>query len=149
MDLIMELMKDTYLLRPETIEKTMGKIWRRYQLLLDDSKNIEELWEARAYLYVIGYLYPEEFGPEAIDRRLKYLREPLTLLEFLEMVDRKKVGKEYKSDPLFVKLEKLYKVIKKYKQLVKNNSYLDEKRFNEKERKLIGNKNDRQIAMGF
>lgn len=117
--------------------------------MLDNSKNIEELWEARAYLYIIGYLYPEEFGPEAIGRRLKYLRKPLTLLEFLDMIDRKKIDKEHKSDPLFAKLERLYRVIKKYKQLVKNNSYLDETRFNEKERRLIGNKNSRKIAMGF
>ena len=149
MDLIMELMKNTYLLRPEAIEKIMAKIWRRYQSLLDSSKNIEELWEARVYLYVIGYLYPEEFGLKAIDRRLQYLRKPLTLLEFLDMIDKKKTSKEYKSDPLFVKLETLYGVIKKYKQLVKNNSYLDERRFNERERKLIGNKNGRKIAMGF
>lgn len=149
MDLVIELMKNTYLLRPESIEKTLAKIWRRYQSLLDNSKNIEELWEARAYLYVIGYLYPEEFGPEAIDRRLKYLQKPLTLLEFLDMIDRKKIDREHKSDPLFVKLERLYQIIKKYKQLVKNNSYLDETRFNEKERKLMGNKNNRKIAMGF
>ena len=149
MDLIVELMKNTYLLRPGTIEKIMSKIWQRYQSLLDSSKNIEELWEARVYLYVIGYLYPEEFGLKAIERRLPYLREPLTLLKFLDMIDKKKVSKKYQSDPLFVKLETLYKVIKKYKQLVKNNSYLDELRFNETEQKFIGRKNDREVAIGF
>ena len=37
----------------------------------------------------------------------------------------------------------------KYKQLVKNNSYLDEKRFNEKEKEIIGDKSDAEIALGF
>jgi hypothetical protein len=149
MDLVVELMKNTYLLRPEAVEKDMDLIWKRYQHLLDNSKTIEELWEARVYLYMIGYLYPEKFGLEAIERRLKFLREPLTLKDFLYAIDTRNIGKEWKSDPLFMKLERLYSAIKKYKQMVKNNSYLDEDRFNSKQKELIGDKSELEIALGF
>lgn len=149
MDLIADLMRNTYLLRPDAVEKTLDSIWHKYQHTLDTCKTIEELWEARAYLYVIGYLYPEEFGLQAIERRLKYLQDPMTLQEFLTDVDTGNISAASGSDPLFVKLERLYSAIKKYKQLVKNNSYLDEKRFNEKEKEIIGDKSDAEIALGF
>jgi len=149
MDLLVELLKNTYLFRIEKIEEIMEKMWEQYQFLLDNAKNIEELWETRVYLYVLGYFYPEKFGVEAIERRLKYLQKPLSLIEFLDMIDKEKVSEEYKTDLLFVKLEKLYRIIKKYKQLIKNNSYLDEERFNKKEQELIGEKDDREIALGF
>ena len=149
MDLIVELMKDTYLLRPEAIEQVMEDIWKKYQKMLDESTSVEDLWEARVYLYVLGYLYPEKFGLEAIERRLKYLKEPMTLVEFLDTVDKDVASSGQRSDPLFVKLEKLYRAIRKYKQLVKNNSYLDEKRFDAKELELLGDKDERSIALGF
>jgi hypothetical protein len=142
-------MKNTYLLRPEAVEKNMDMIWKRYQHLLDNSKTIEELWEARVYLYMIGYLYPEKFGLEAIERRLKFLREPVELKDFLYAVDTNNVSEEMRSDPLFVKLNALYSAIKKYKQMVKNNSYLDEERFKKREKELIGDRSEFEIALGF
>lgn len=149
MDFITELLKNTYLFKIEKIEEITEKMWQKYQFFLDNAKNIEELWEARTYLYILGYFYPEKFGVEAIERRLKHLQKPLSLIEFLDMIDKEKVSEEYKADLLFVKLEKLYKIIKKYKQLVKNSSYLDEQRFNKKEKELLGEKSDREIALGF
>ena len=125
MDTVTELLKNTYLLRVEEIEKTMENLWQKYQFILDNAKSIEELWEARVYLYILGYFYPEEFGIEAIKRRLKHLINPLSLVEFLDMIDKEKISEIYKTDLLFIKLEKLYNIIKKYKQLIRNNSYLD------------------------
>ena len=40
-------------------------------------------------------------------------------------------------------------LIKKYKQLIINNSYLDEQRFNEKKRELLSEKTHRETALGF
>ena len=149
MDLIKELLRNTYLLRIDKIEEVIERIWEEYQLILDDANNIEELWEARVYLYFVGWFYPEKFGIEAIERRLKHLYNPLSLLEFCDVIDKEKVTKEHREDLLFVKLEKLYRLIKKYKQLIINNSYLDEERFNKREKELIGEKSHRETALGF
>ena len=149
MDLITELLRNTYLLRVNKIDNLMNDIWKRYQYLLDNANNIEELWEARVYLYVIGWFYPEKFGIQAIERRLKHLHHPISLIEFFNMIDKNEVSEEQRQDLLFIKLEQLYKVIKKYKQLIKNNSYLDEKRLNEKERRFIGKRGSRDTALGF
>ncbi len=149
MDLIKELLKNTYLLRIDKIEEIIERIWEEYQLILDDANNIEDLWGARVYLYFVGWFYPEKFGIEAIERRLKHLHNPLSLIEFFDMIDKGKVTKEHREDLLFVKLERLYGLIKKYKQLIINNSYLDEERFNKIEGELIGEKNERGVAFGF
>ncbi len=149
MDLIKELLKNTYLLRLDKIEEIIERIWEEYQLILDDANDIEKLWEARVYLYFVGWFYPEKFGIEAIDRRLKHLENPISLVEFLDMIDKEKIDLKQKEDLLFVKLERLYRLIKKYKQLIINNSYLDEQRFNQKEKELIGDKTYRDISLGF
>ena len=149
MDLIKELLKNTYLLRLEEIERIIERIWEEYQLILDDANDIEKLWESRVYLYFVGWFYPEKFGIEAIERRLKHLEKPISLIEFFDMIDKEKIDLEQKEDLLFIKLERLYRLIKKYKQLVKNNSYLDEERFNRKEKELIGEKTHRETALGF
>ncbi len=149
MDLIKELLKNTYLLRLDKIEMIIERIWEEYQLILDDANDIEKLWEARVYLYFVGWFYPEKFGIEAIERRLKHLEKPISLIEFFDMIDKEKIDPEQKGDLLFIKLERLYRLIKKYKQLVINNSYLDEQRFNQKEKELLSEKTHREIALGF
>jgi len=148
MDLVSELLKNTYLFRIEKIEEITRKIWEKYQFLLDNAKEIEGLWEARVYLYVLGDFYPEKLGIEAVERRLKHLHNPLSLMEFLDMIDKEKISKEQRADLLFVKLERLYRIIKKYKQLIKN-GYLDEQKFNKKEKELLGEKSYRDVALGF
>lgn len=102
MDLITELLKNIYLLRVEKIEEITKEIWQKYQSILNSASNIEELWEARVYLYVLGWFYPEKFGIESIKRRLKHLKNPISLMGFLDMIDKNKVNAEDREDLLFV-----------------------------------------------
>ena len=123
-------LKYTYLLDTDNIRKELQKLWNRYLSILDNP-DWEDLNEARAILYLVGYWYPEEVAPAAIDRRLHLLQRPLTLIEFFTLVDSKdKDLIKQRKDPLFVKLEDYYKLIKEFKNMhVGGKWYLDEERF--------------------
>ncbi len=125
-----KVLKYTYLLEVARIRKELQKLWDRYQSILDNP-NWEELNEARAILYLIGYWYPEEVAPEAIERRLHLLEKPLTLMEFFTLVDSEdKDLTKRRKDPLFIKLENYYKLVKEFKNMhIGGKWYLDEERF--------------------
>lgn len=127
---MINLLKYTYTLQIEKIDKELKKYWRRYQEILE-KPNWEKLNEARAILYLLGQVYCEKIAPEAIKRRLHLLNKPLSLLKFLTMIDNNsKELKKYRKDGLFFKLEKFYKLIKKIKnKFVGGRYYLDEERF--------------------
>lgn len=130
---MIELMKYTYLMQPEMVEKELEKLWTRYQKLMD-SKDEEDLAEARAILYLTGNIFCEQIAVGAIERRLHLLKEKLSLVEFLDLIDKESGRlKELREDELFAKLEKFYRVVKNYKNRhVGGKFYLDEEKFIEK-----------------
>jgi hypothetical protein len=125
-----KLLKYTYLLDTERINEEVEKLWERYQSILSNP-NWDDLNEARAILYILGYLYPEEIAPEAIERRLHLLKQPINIDEFLHMIDFKAHNlDEHRKDKMFVDLEKFYEIIKKIKnRYVGGVWYLDEEKF--------------------
>ncbi|MFA6184085.1 MAG: hypothetical protein WC682_03205 [Parcubacteria group bacterium] len=125
------LLKNTYLLDVEKIKERLNKLWDRYQKILK-KPTWKNLNEARAILYLTGQIYCEKIAPEAIERRLHLLKCPMSLLEFLSLVDSgsKEKLKKSRKDGLFVELEKYYKLIKNFKNKFNGGKYyLDEERF--------------------
>jgi len=126
-----EILKYTYLLDSKKLYEVLTRMWERYQHILENP-NWDDLNEARAILYIIGYLFPEQIAPEAIKRRLHLLAEPLDELDFYQIVDsQNKVEQaKRKDDALFLEMVKYYKVVKSFKNKTnKGIWYLDEDRF--------------------
>ena len=129
-----DLLKYTYLLDIKNIENEIARLWNRYQKILNSKKlSWEDLNEARAILYFLGYLYPEKIALESLENRIKIVRPKISLDEFFLAIDGndKEILKKYKNNEKFNKLKNFYKIVKNIKNKVKNNSYLDEQRFNE------------------
>jgi len=124
------LLKDTYLLDAKNVEKDLIRLWKRYQYILNNP-NWEDLNEARAILYLTGRIYCEQIVPEAIRKRLNQLKKTISEIEFYTAIDsNSKDLKTYRKDKLFSKLEKLYLIVKKYKNKETSGQYyLDEERF--------------------
>jgi len=123
-----EILKYTYLLDSKKLDEALTKLWERYQHILENP-NWDDLNEARAILYIIGYLFPEQIAPEAIKRRLHLLAEPLDELDFYQIVDSgdKRELKNRQDDKLFFKMVDYYKVAKDFKNKInKGIWYLDE-----------------------
>lgn len=134
-----DLLKYIYLLDTKKIKKSIENLWDRYQKILDDKKsNWEDLNEARAVLYFIGYLYPEKIALDSLEKRIKFIRPSISLDEFLSAIDRKNVIilKKYKNNKKFVQLRDFYLIVKDIKNRTKNGTYLDERRFNKIYKKL-------------
>jgi uncharacterized protein (UPF0218 family) len=132
-----QLLKFTYMLEPEKIEIELETFWKRYLQILENP-NWEDINEARAILYIIGFLYTEQIGPEAIERRLHLLENQMDMSEFLHYIDSDSDRLiDFRNDPLFIKLEKLYRIIKKFKNLEADGRlYLNEDKFIELYNKL-------------
>ncbi|MBR9702010.1 hypothetical protein GOV13_03745 [Candidatus Pacearchaeota archaeon] len=129
---MIELLKKTYLLKPEDIEIELDKHYKRYQEILNRTKEIwEDMNEARAILFLTGQVYCEQIAPQAIERRLHLLKEKMELVKFFELIDSNSEQlEELRKDSLFVELEKFYRIIKEYKNKYDNGKfYLDEERF--------------------
>lgn len=128
-----DLLKNTYLLDTKEIKKSIESLWKRYQAILDNKKSSwEDLNEARAILYFLGYLFPEKIVVGSLEKRIKYIEPKISLDKFLLAVDKKdkNVLDRYKNNKKFKKLKDFYIIVKNIKNRVKNNSYLDENRFN-------------------
>jgi hypothetical protein len=128
-----DLLKHTYLLDVEKIEEDIERLWRRYQEILDNKKSSwEDLNEARALLYFLGYLYPEKIALDSFERRVKYIKPSIVLDRFLSAIDGndKRILEKYKKNKRFNKLKEFYLIVKDIKNRTKNKTYLDEKRFN-------------------
>ena len=129
-----DLLKYTYLLNVEKIKERIELLWERYQGILDDKESSwEDLNEARAILYFLGYLYPEKIALESLENRIKHIKPEINLDEFLLAIDGedKEVLDRYIENDKFNKLKEFYLIVKEIKNRVKNNTYLDEGRFNE------------------
>ncbi len=146
---MIELVKYTYLLDAEKIKEELDKLWKRYKKIIETSdSNWKELNEARAILYLTGDVYCEKIAVEAIQRRLRLLKQPITLQEFFNLVDSNSEKlNELRQDELFRKLEEFYKIIKEYKnKYEKGKFYLDEERFIELYNKLNP---DKDLKLGY
>jgi hypothetical protein len=128
-----ELLKYTYLLDVKGVRRSIELLWSKYQKILDNKKSSwEDLNEARAILYFIGYLYPEKIALQSLASRIKHVKPGISLDRFLRATDRNDrivLGK-YKNNDNFNKLKEIYLAVKDIKNRVKNNAYLDEERFN-------------------
>ncbi len=127
------LLKYTYLLNTKEIEKSIERLWKRYQNILNSKKSSwKSLNEARTILYLLGYLYPEKIALESLEKRIQYIEPAISLDEFLSAIDENniKILNKYKKNKKFNTLKDFYLIIKRIKNRVKNNSYLDEERFN-------------------
>ena len=127
------LLKYTYLLNTKEIEKSIERLWKRYQNILNNKKSSwKNLNEARTILYLLGYLYPEKIALESLEKRIQYIEPAISLDEFLSAIDENniKILNKYKKNKKFNILKDFYLIIKRIKNRVKNNSYLDEERFN-------------------
>ena len=144
-----ELMKYTYMLDLGNIEKELEKLWSRYTEILDNQEaSWEDMNEARSILYLTGQIYCEEIAVGAIERRLHLLKNELSLVEFFNLIDSNSENlAELRDDELFAKLEKFYKIIKKYKNnYVSGKYYLDEEKFIEKHEEINP---DKDLKMGY
>jgi hypothetical protein len=129
-----ELLKNTYLLKTKKIKKNIELLWLEYQKILNNKKSSwEDLNQARAILYFLGYLYPEKVALESLEKRIIFIRPKITLDKFLTAIDRKnkKILNKYKNNNKFNELKEFYLIVKNIKNKIKNNSYLDEERFNQ------------------
>ena len=134
-----DLLKYTYLLDTENIKKSIKKLWNRYQKILDNRKsNWENLNEARAILYFVGYLYPEKIALDSLEKRIKFVKPSISLDKFLLAIDRDdiKILKKYAKNRRFNQLKGFYLIVKDIKNRTKNGTYLDEGRFNSIYKKL-------------
>lgn len=124
------VLKYTYLMDVQNIDKELTRLWVRYQQILN-KPNWEDLNEARAILYFIGHIYCENIAPKAIERRLHLLSTPLSLLEFFTLIDtNSSTINQYNNDHLFQQLQQFYLLIKKHKNnFVGGQHYLDEEKF--------------------
>ncbi len=130
---MVELLKKTYLLDVEGVSEEMERHWARYQEILDlEDASWRDLNEARAILYILGYLFPEKIALESIESRTALLVPPLEVEDFLRMIDTDDIAamQSYREDRLFHKLKDLYIAVKSMKNRVKGGSFLDEERFN-------------------
>ncbi len=128
-----DLLKYTYLLDIKKLTEKIENLWQKYQEILNNHKTSwEDLNEARAILYFLGYLYPEKIALESLEHRVKLINPKISLDEFLLAIDgnNKTVLNKHKKNKKFNRLKEFYLIIKGIKNRVKNNTYLDEGRFN-------------------
>ncbi|MFH0808790.1 MAG: hypothetical protein V1888_04210 [archaeon] len=146
------LLKYTYLMRLEKIDEELGNLWERYQKILDNPNlTWEDINEARAILFVTGKIYLEQISTEAIEKRLKHLREDFRLVEFLHTIDSNSPRLEkLRTCPKFKELEIYYRIIKKHKNKHTGGKfYLDEERFIKKHRELSPDKESKVGYKGY
>ncbi|MFZ5955548.1 MAG: hypothetical protein ACOYT4_03910 [Nanoarchaeota archaeon] len=146
---MIELMKYTYMMEPEKIKAELENLWKRYKEIVEnDNPAWDEINEARAILFLTGHIYCEQIAVGAIERRLHLLKEKLSLIEFFDLIDKESLRlKELRKDELFEKLERFYRIVKKYKnRLEKGRLYLDEDKFIQRYEKSNPNKD---LKMGY
>ncbi len=144
---MINLLKYTYLLDTEKIQKELDSLWKKYSDILK-KPNWDDLNEARSILYLTGNFYCEKIAPEAIERRLHLLKKEISLIDFLTLVDSKSERlSELRKDPMFAKLETFYLIVKNFKNnFVGGDYYLNEEKFI----KLYNKHNpDKSIGIGY
>ena len=137
-DPIIDLLACTYRLDVAGVEKKLKIFLSEDQKIIHQKSNWKNINRARAILYFIGYIYPEWITVQSLERRIRFIKPPLTLNAFLVTVDRndQRILKKYKNNEKFKKLSRFYKIVKSVKNKVANGTYLDENTFNEQYEKL-------------
>ena len=123
------------------IDQELSNLWTKYQKILNNpNATWDDINEARAILFTTGNIYLEQIASEAIEKRLKHLKEKFTILEFLSIIDSNSPKLErLRECPKFKELETFYLIIKKHKnKYSKGKFYLDEEQFIEKIRNYGG-----------
>ena len=146
------LMKYTYLMQTDKIDEELDNLWERYQKILNNpSPTWEEINEARAILFITGNLYPEQISTEAIEKRLKHLKEKFKIVEFLHTIDSDSPRlEELRTCPKFKELEIYYRIIKKHKNKHTGGKfYLNEERFIQRHRELSLDKESKVGHKGY
>ncbi|MDO8516718.1 MAG: hypothetical protein Q7S33_01205 [Nanoarchaeota archaeon] len=146
---MIDLMKYTYIMEPEKIENELEALWQKYKKIIDKKNpSWEEINEARAILFLTGDIYCEQIAVGAIERRLHLLKEKISLIEFFDLIDKNSEKlKELRKDELFAKLEKFYRIIKKYKNKYNEGKYyLDEEKFLKKYEEVNP---DKEMKIGY
>jgi hypothetical protein len=136
---MISLLKYTYLMQTGKIDQELSNLWTKYQKILNNpNATWDDINEARAILFTTGNIYLEQIASEAIEKRLKHLKEKFTILEFLSIIDSNSPKLErLRECPKFKELETFYLIIKKHKnKYSKGKFYLDEEQFIEKHKKL-------------
>ena len=129
---MIDLIKYTYLMRTDKVEEELNIMHQKYQHILTKAEDMwDELNEARAILFLIGNVYCESIAIQEIERRLHLLKHPLSLIEFLDLIDKNSEKlEELRKDELFKTLENFYRIIKKYKNKYDGGKYyLNEEKF--------------------
>lgn len=138
------------MMEPEKVQEELDKLWNRYQLIINkENSTWKEINEARAILFLTAQIYCEKIAVDAIKRRLNLLKEKLSLIEFFDLIDKnsEKLEELRKTDELFNKLEKFYRIIKKYKnKYVGGKYYLEEEKFIKKYADINPEK---ELKMGY
>lgn len=127
---MLKILKKTYLLDNNGLKKEIDKEWKRYEAIIGKKNpNWEELNEARAILYVLGYLFPEKIALESLRKRVKYIKPKISLEKFLISVHTKDL--KYSRNKEYLILKEFYNIVKSIKNKIgSDGSYLNEKTFN-------------------
>lgn len=128
---MIDLLKYTYLMDLKEIENSLNRLWATYKSILENP-NWVDMNRARAILYLTGQIYCEKIAPQAIERRLLHLKEPMDINEFLLLVDTnsERLKELREKDETFKTLEAYYRIIKNFKNKHTGGKYyLDEEKF--------------------
>jgi hypothetical protein len=139
-------------MRLKEIDEELENLWQKYQKILNNpTPTWEEINEARAILFITGNLYLEQISVDAIEKRLKHLKENFTIIEFLHTIDSNSPKlKELRVCPKFRELEEYYRIIKKHKNKYAGGKfYLDEEKFIQKHREINPNKESKIGYRGY
>jgi hypothetical protein len=140
--MIVDLIKFTYLLDLEGIKRSINVLWVEYQKILDDpGASWDDVNRARAILYFLGNIFAEKISVESLERRIKFIKPEISLLNFLSAIDcdNPKVLKSYSDNSRFQAMKEFYLIVKDLKMRINKEGdrlYLDEDRFNRKYKKL-------------
>jgi len=146
---MINLMKHTYLMNPKKVNDELNKFWNRYQeIIAKENPAWDEINEARSILFLTGQVYCEKIAVEAIERRIHLLKTKLSMIEFLNLIDKNSEKlEELRKDELFSALEEFYRIVKSYKNKNLNGKYyLEEERFLKVYEKVNPNK---ELKMGY
>ena len=128
-----EILKYTYQFDLKKLSQAIENLWNRYLQIIENKEcTIDDVYNARAILYFLGYLYPEKIALEALERRLV----GLSLEEFLIKADRQEIKNE---------LTNFYEIIKELKNREYQGSYLGEALFNQVYEQKTGQKSRHKL----
>lgn len=123
-----EILNYTYQFNLEKLSQAIENLWQKYvQIIENKDCTVDDIYRARAILYFLGYLYPEQIALGAINNRLT----GMSLEDFFIKADKGEINNE---------LSKFYEIIKGIKNRTYQGTYLGEGLFNQVYEKKTGQK---------